>query len=394
MGVRITRQIVLTIFSHLFAVLTAVAMLASEPTFQPIREVTTPLNAERIELFGFEFQRPGLFEVSAHYTEIEEDPSVGVEYGVRAYIAGEEAIATAIFAAVDENGTEVQRISIVAQSNGVGASHEFIGLMTVPAQPFRIVLTGETVDGQEFRRVFRRLFRPVDRPDAGWSLPPDFPREEKQAFQQMYDTLAPAAIAERRALVAAANPNGTITMPRTRVSHVEYAPLLSAAGRPIGLRVAYDIEFSQKGRYNPEVRVFAEHKGDTITGLNNLRPLRSTIDPLPHEYYAPEKEREDIPGLLAQGTDLLNEAGTRYRFTADLVPSYVSLERDKSTRCLSLGFEYDPPKALARVLAHQGSTTYRVTIGFTMFEGSIESFHDEGALYQNFQTEGVVDCKR
>ncbi len=382
-------------FSQFFAVLlAAVAVLASEAIFQPVREITKRLNAETIDFVAFEFQRPALFEVSAHYREIEEDPSVGVEYGVQASIAGEETMATATFGVVDANGTEVQRVPIVAHSNGVGASHEFIGLMTVPTHPFRIVLTGETLDGQKFRRVYRRLFRPVDRPDAGWSLPPDVPREEAQAFQQMYDIWAPRAIAERRALVAAANPNGTITMPRTRVSRVVYAPLLSAAGDAIGLRVAYDIEFSKKGRYNPDVRVFAEHKDDTITGLNDLRPLRSTIDPVPHEYYAPEKEREEIPGLLAQRADLLYEAGTRYRFTVDLVPRYVSLERDKSTRCLSLHFERDPAKALARVLAHQGLTTYRVTIGFTMFEGRIDSFDDEGALYQNFRTDGVLDCQR
>lgn len=379
-------------FSHVLVILLAVATLASEPAFQPVRDVTERPNAERIEFVGFEFQRPDLFEFTAHYSQIEEDPSVGVEYGVAASVGGEEAIATAAFDVVDENGTEVQRVSIVEQANG--SFHEFVGLMTVPAHRFRIVLSGETVDGQKFRRVYRRLFRPVNRPDAGWTLPPDLPPEDRQAFQQMYDMAAPKAIAERRALVAA-SPSGTIVMPRTRVSHVVYAPLMSATGHPIGLSVAYDVEFSHKGRNDPGVRVFAEHKDDFIIGGNPLRAARSTIDPSPREVHAPEKVPEEIPGLLAQRADFLYEPGTRYRFTVDLVPSYVDLERDKRTRCLSLQqfkFERDPSKALARMLANQGPTTYRVIIGFTMFEGRIDNFQGEGALYENLRREGVRDC--
>ena len=380
--------------SHLFALLTAAAILASEPTFQPVRDVTEPRRAEKIEFVAFEFQRPNLFELSAHYSEIEEAPSAGVEYGVRALLGGEEAIATATFDVVDENGAAVQRIAIVPHSIGVDVVDEFLGLMIVPAHPFRIVLSGETVDGQKFRRVYRRLFRPVDRPDAGLSLPPDFTREEAQVFHQLYDMAAPQAIAERQAIVATANPSGAITMPRTHVSHVVYAPLLSAAGQPVGLRVAYDVEFSQKGRYNPKVRVSAVHSDDVIINLDSLRSLRSTIDPLPREVHAPEQEPEEIPGLLAQRADFLYEAGTRYRFTVDLVPRYVDLQRDKTTRCLSLRqFDSSPSKALAQLEAHQGSTSYRVGIGFTMFDGKIDNFEDEGTLYRNLRTEGVPDCR-
>src|SRR5262245_12615692 len=102
--------------SYLFVVLAAIAMLANEPTFQPVREVTKPVDADTIEFVAFEFQRPGLFELSVHYTQIEEDPSVGVEYGVRASLGGEEAIATARFDVVDENGNEVQHVPIVPES--------------------------------------------------------------------------------------------------------------------------------------------------------------------------------------------------------------------------------------------------------------------------------------
>jgi hypothetical protein len=122
--------------SHFFIGLAAIAMLASEPTFQPVREVAEPVDGDRIEFVAFEFQRPGVFEFSVHYTQIEEDPSVGVEYGVRASLGGEEAIATSRFDAVDENGTELLHVPIVPQSIGVGVVDEFLGLMTVPARPF------------------------------------------------------------------------------------------------------------------------------------------------------------------------------------------------------------------------------------------------------------------
>ncbi len=360
---------------------------------RPVRDTTQPPDPAKIEFVSFEFQRPQLFELSAHYSRIEEDPSIGVEYGVEASIGGEEAIATASFDVVDENGNDIQRIAMVAEPTGVALSSNFVGFMVVPARSFRIVLSGEAVDGQKFRRV-SRLFRPVDRPDLGWQLPPDLPKEEREAFQQMYDTLAPKALEERRALVAA-NPSGRIVMPRTRVSNVRYAPVLSATGRLLGLRLTYDVEFSQNGRNNPEVHVFAEDKEDFIRGRNPLHAVKSTIDPLPRLYWAPEKEPEDIPGLLAQRADFLYKAGTRYRFTVDLVPDFVSVKRDKTTPCIYLPSRpgSDPEsKALARRLANGGPTTYRVAVGFTMFEGIIDEFSGEGAFYQNFRAEGVQDC--
>ena len=144
------------------------------------------------------------------------------------------------------------------------------------------------------------------------------------------------------------------------------------------------------------MRATAEHKDDVIIDLNSMRALRSTIEPSPHEVHAPEKEAEDIPGLFAQRADFLYEAGTRYRFTVDLVPGYVALERDKTTRCFSLHHfqsERDPSKAFARMLSREGTTSYRVSIGFTMFDGRIDSFSDEGALYRNFRTDGVLNCR-
>lgn len=387
--------------SSQFFVVPILMVIAGQPAVQPplsgtsrpVRDTTKRPDANKIEFVSFEFQRPQLFELSAHYSQIEEDPSIGVEYGVEASVGGEEAIATASFDVVDENGNELQRIAMVAEPTGVALNSNFVGFMVVPARSFRIVLSGEAVDGQKFRRV-SRLFRPADRPDLGWQLPPDFPAQERAAFQQMYDTEAPKAIEERRALVAA-NPSGRIVMPRTRVSNVRYAPVLSATGRLLGLRLMYDVEFSQNGRNNPEVHVFAEDKEDFILGRNPLHAVKSTIDPLPHLYWAPDREPEDIPGLLAQRADFLYKAGTRYRFTADFVPDYVSVKRDKTTPCIYLPFRSgdDPEsKALARRLTNLGPTTYRVAVGFTMFEGIIDEFSGEGTFYQNFRAEGVRDC--
>jgi hypothetical protein len=360
-------------------------------TARAVQEVTERSKVSDIQFSGFSFQQPDLYELSVHYGEIEGDLSARAEYAVEAVIEGADAIATATFDAIDENGNAVERVLIVPQADGGPGSYEFIGVMTVPPHPFRIVLSGESVDGHPFRRVYGRLFRPVNTPYTGWSLPPDFP--DRDVFLQMFDELAPHAVDERRRLVAQ-NPTGVIVMPRTQVSHVMYAPLLSAAGRPIGIRITYDVEFSENGRSDPSVLVLPEDGEGFIGHSNPLHPLRSRIEPSPHEVHAPEKEPQDIPGLFAQRADFLYDAATRYRFSLELVPDHIILDKDNTTVCVldqRLRPEPDRSRTLARIEAHEGPQTYRVSMG-TLFEGRIENFLGEGAMYRNLRLEGVRGC--
>jgi hypothetical protein len=357
-----------------------------------VRDVTEQPNASSIEFGSFDFQQPDLYHaLTVHYRPITGEPSVGAEYGVEASLGGQDAIATLLSEVIDEAGT-AQPIPMVYRSIGVPGHVEFIGMLTAPARPFRVRITGEDIYGRRFSLVFRRLFRPVLERRAEEEIPPEFGREFVQHVQQMFAE----ARAERYAL-AAGNPSGRMGMPRTHVSNVTYLPFVSPSGRPLGIGVTYDVEFSHAGRYNPELRIFAADREDTSVGRYPLRPLKSAIQPAPRETYAPYKEAEEIPGLLAHRADFLYETGIRYKFALELVPAFVMMHRNSTIPCLvHEGSRYNSAaqKAFVRMLARDAPTTYRVFIGRTAFEGRIDNLYGEGTFYRSFVAEGLSECER
>jgi hypothetical protein len=197
--------------------------------------------------------------------------------------------------------------------------------------------------------------------------------------------------------LAAQNPSGRIVMPRTQISNVRYVPLISSLGRPVGIRVTYDVEFSQAGRHNPELSIYAEDKEDSSLGRYPLRPLKSTIHPVPREAYAPFKEAQEIPRLLAQRAEFLYEAGVTYTFALELVPRFVSFQPDSDTRCLvheGSPYGVEAQKAFARLLMRTAPTTYRVNIADMAFQGRIDNFIGEGTFHAGFVAEGLSECER
>jgi hypothetical protein len=359
---------------------------------RPVRDVTERPSPSSIEFVSFEFQEPDFSPhgSSADYRAIEGEPSASADYAVKASVGGEEAIATLLFEVVDEGGTAVQPIPMVARATGVPGHFEFIGMLTVPARPFRVRVTGEDIYGRRFSQTLRRAFKPrIERPAEVWI--PDSGNGFVRAIRQMFDD----ARAERTTL-AAGNPSGRIVMPRSRVSNVTYAPLVSASHRPVAIRVTYEVEFSQAGRYNPTLHIYAEDREDTSVRLYPLRPLKSTIQPVPREPYAPY-DAAQTPGPFAHHPDHLYEAGIRYRFEVELVPEFVSLHRDSTIPCLvHEGNRYDSTarKAFARMLAREAATTYRVSIGLTAFAGRIDDFYGEGTFYRSLVAGGFTECER
>jgi hypothetical protein len=368
-------------------------VLPAEP--RPVKDVTRQPKAADVEFAAFDFEQPNLYELSVHFGRIDGEPSIGARYGIRAVIGGERAIAWAALEVIDQQGERVQPV-IVAPSALGGSYDEWIGMMTVPALSFRVALSGETVDGQPFRRIFGRLFRPVNAPPHKLLFRelPGFSREDAEIFQRQLDEQAPVVIAEREALVAQ-NPSGKVVMPRMSVSNVSYAPLLSRAGAPIGVRVAYDVTFSRSGEYSPGLRIAAEGAGGFIIGRNPLIVMRTAIEPLPRDAYAPHNPPVDTYGFYAEQANFLYEGSTVYTFTIELVPNYVVFQNDHVTACLSrlrFGRERDPQNAFSRMLANEGPTTYRLYIGTDAFEGRVEKFYGEGTFYRNLVADGLPDC--
>ncbi|HKF66334.1 MAG TPA: hypothetical protein VKB36_07395 [Vicinamibacterales bacterium] len=385
--------------SYLIALL-ATAGLAGQSSgidFQsgPVRAVqdmTASATADDVEFIHFDFQRLGLYELTVHYGPIDGEPSIGVQYGVETSIEGEAALKDVGFDAIDPAGVTIQRLVVARQATGSPGPSEFLGLMTVPDRPFRIRLSGETIDGRRVRRIFQRRFDPTtpppdDRPYLG--LPP----ETAAALQRMFDAQAPGIVAERQALIAG-HGSERIVLPRTIVSNVLYAPLLSKGGRPIGIRVTYEVTFSQSGQYTPALSIHAMRNAGTRA--NGMYILKSTIDPRPHAVQAPNHEAENVVGQLLQPAtaDFLYVGDKMYRFAVDLVPDSVRVDKRGTNLCSQpRALDRDAAATLAEPSTPDTQSSYRLSIDDQTYEGAIADFDDPATLYRNLMAEGLQSCQ-
>jgi hypothetical protein len=360
-------------------------------TMMPVKDVTNAPRIEEIEFVDFEFQRPQPAHGGVFLFQIQGEPGGGVRYPVEATIGGEEAIATASFDVLAEDGTIIEPLPI-ARGDRSGLS-QFIGVMTVPSQPFRILLSGQSVDGRRFQRLHERLFRPGK---GSLDIPQDAPLPLEYAGQRrLMEEDAKRLLVERERLVAA-NATVPLVMPRLAVSTVMYAPLSSAGGRPIGVRITYNVEFSQAGEFDPRLSVYAGNPEENGI-LGQMRVLNSSLEPLPRLAHAPHESAgsNHRDSVLAYGADFLYEARSIYHFSVDLVPGFIAPSSGGSAACIwREGFRTarDPEKAFVSLLAREGPGIYRVSIGGKTFEGRIENFVGEGTLYRSLVAEGTQDC--
>lgn len=184
---------------------------------------------------------------------------------------------------------------------------------------------------------------------------------------------------------------GVIVMPRTRVSNVMYAPYVSKAGYPLGVRITFDAEFSQDGYYNPELHLVPYYRNDDWRGRIEMKPLTGSIEPQPDSAGSPQIQ----PHILAYGAGYLYRRSTTYHFIAELVPDYVFQNEKKTKLCIfRQKYKYSPGMQAAwrEVLASRAPTKYRLNIDNADFSGEIEGLHAQGTLFQSFVAEGAQDC--
>lgn len=360
---------------------------------QPVKIVARPpRGAADIDLLRFDFQQPFFTRGGPALWPIDGEPSRGARYVVEANIFGEEWIATAAFRAVDERGTLIQPIPMVRRPNGSGTS-EVYGLLVVPDRPFRIVMTGETIDGARYQRTNARLFRPTQRPPGGPRLPPNTPPEMAGRMTQMADESLRHVIETLEGEIAK-QPDGVVVFPRTIVSNVAYAPLFSAAGHPLGLRVTYEVKFSSDGYYNPKLRVIPIYQRDDLRGLIDMHAVEGSIDPLPAVVGTPQQQ----PNILAYGAGYRYTAATTYRFTADLIPDFIIQNEAKTKFCIYSRKQLESypsaekTAAWTQLLASKSPTTYKIWIGNSDFVGSIDDSFAPGTFRASFAAEGAHDC--
>jgi hypothetical protein len=340
-------------------------------------------SAAEISFMSFEFKQ---FQFSQHggMFPIKGEPTKGSRFFVEATLYREEAIATAKFEAVDEAGNVIQKISIQRQPDPGGGSM-FYGVMKVPDRPFRVVVSGEGIDGKTYRLIYERLFRPTTRPKSAILLPPGVNARQRGQFEAQSQKYLDEAEEEARK-----NAGEIIVIPRTRVSNVKYAPFLSKAGRQLGLRVEFDAEFSHDGYYNPELDLFLDYDKDEWRGRIDMQPLTGSIEPKPDEEGSPQSQSH----ILSNGAGYLYRAGTTYHFTAEYIPNYVVQNEKKTKFCIWYQqYKYSPEMEAAwkQILASEASTKYTLSIRNTEFYGEIEGV-PQSTLFKNFLAEGAQDC--
>jgi hypothetical protein len=378
----------LTVASASAAGQTADAMAATGA--RPVKKLSSQVQSvARIQLAGFEFQQPYFGREGPGFWRIDGEPSKGLRYVVEAELYGEEAIATAKFEAVNEFGQVIQQILIQRRPDAYGRSG-FYGLMMVPDRPFRVVVSGEGVDGRSYRRSHERLFRPTNRAQQRSRIPPGVPAAEAKRMEQIAEAAAQEAIAQMENDLRKET-TGVIVMPRTRVWNVMYAPYLSKAGNPLGVRITFDVEVSHDGYYNPELHLVPYYKNDDWRGRIEMKALTGTIEPVPGE----AGSRQIQPHILAFGAGYLYRARTKYHFTAELVPDYVFQNEKKTKLCIfRQKYKYSPAMQAAwkDILASKMPTKYTVYINNTDFGGEIAGLHAQGELFRSFVAEGAGDC--
>jgi hypothetical protein len=358
---------------------------------RPVKRLASPARrAADINVLSFDFQQTYFGFEGPGLLPIDGEPSRGTRYIVAARVYGDESIATAAFSAVDESGTVIQSIRMMREPNSSGTS-KLVGLMVVPDRPFRIVMTGAAVDGVRYRRTYKRLFRPIQAPSVR-RLPPDVPTDLAKHMTQIADEAARQAI-DRLESQLANHPEGVAFMPRTQISNVAYAPLFSAAGRPIGLRVTYEAKFSEDGYFDPALRVLPTYQSDEWRGLVDMHAVDGSIEPLPAEVGVPQQR----PSILAYGAGYQYKGNTTYRFTADLIPDFIIQNEAKTKFCIYSRkyeiYESGTRRAVwAELLTSESSVNYKVFIGNRDFTGAIDGFFAPGTLRASFAAEGAQDC--
>jgi hypothetical protein len=351
-----------------------------------------PRSAE-IQLFSFEFQRPYLGYEGPNFTQLEGEPSAGAQYLATAELFREEAVSTAKFELVDQDGKVLQLLHFFKQDNSLENAH-FFGSAKIPERPFRIAVSGIGVDGEQYRRVFERLFRPTRRPPAPPILPGLAPGEAKRLAAALLEMEkeALAKLEER----ARKNPDGVIVMPRIEISNVTHESFVSERGNKLGIKLSYDIRFATDGDYAHSLQVFPFYEDDDMRGLIDMEVLSEEINPKPEPpSYATPQIHVDLNTLVKYGSEAWYKGGVVYHFTIKLVPDFVGQNADKTKFCVYEEQFKSNSKSLQlwqRMKQDSRPIAYRIFMYPLAWGGETEPFDPPKTYFDGFLKEGTVKC--
>jgi hypothetical protein len=349
---------------------------------------------DEIELFDFEFQRPYMGFEGPNYTELEGEPSAGIQYLVRATLFRQEAVATAKFEMIDERGRVIELLRF-SKFNNATDDGDYLGLLKVPAQPFRIRVSGRDVFGKAYARLSERLFRPARRPAAPPLLPPGLqPEHARQLSEALRAEEEQTKARLEREL--SKYTDGRISVPRIEVSEVTYVPLRSEKGDLLGMRLQYDMRFSADGDYAHSLQVFPSYEDADFRGLVEMEVIEESITPPPSPpSYATPQIHIDMNTLVKYGSSAWFKSGAVYHFTIDLVPDFVGQNKTRTKFCVDdkhYQHKVKSEKIWEAMKARDAAISYRIHLKRTNYSGDTGPFHPPGAFYSGFLGAGAVEC--
>src|SRR5262249_37671823 len=134
----------------------------------------TPLPPSRLDFHSFEFHDLYFGREGPNYAPIKSEPSKGSQQYVRARLFGQEAIATAKFEAIDEQGNVLKLLHLFKARSALDDGG-YWGWVEVPTQPFRIMVSGQDINSAPYKRIHPKVFQPQDESPAPPLLPPGIP---------------------------------------------------------------------------------------------------------------------------------------------------------------------------------------------------------------------------
>jgi hypothetical protein len=335
-----------------------------------------------VEFSGFEFQTIVFGHEGPMPYEISGPPIAGREYLVEADIFGIDSAATIRFELIDASGGSARTLAMWKESD-TSDDGQFAGWVEVPARPFRIVASGTATSGTAFRTA-STLFEPAatGAPDDG--LPPGLPEDRRSRVQSMLED-ATRLLQAHAARVAAEHPDGSIALARAIVSPIDYEPLTSPAGDPIGIRVRYSIEFPARLTISaiPSATPAYPDSHSEWRGVE-MKPLTGTISP------SPQLESVAMRDVIVHGAGATYQPGS-YSFTVDLIPDYVLQGTEPGRFCIN-EHKFGGREVWDALIASEAAVPYRLWIRDTETSATIPTFFPQRSFYRSFRAAGARDC--
>ncbi|MEW5979507.1 MAG: hypothetical protein AB1898_27235 [Acidobacteriota bacterium] len=345
-------------------------------------------SARDIEFDSFEFQVLYFGREGPNYMPLQSEPSKGLQHVAKAELFGQEAIATVRYDLIDLQGRPLAVLHFRKTSHRL-SDGEYVGLVHVPSEPFRVRASGRTLDGATFQQVFHQLFQPLDTPAVPFVVPDGFDGNESQKIREMLEAEDIKTRTELSKLIERGS-DGVIHLPRVEVSNVTYQTFLATSGDPIGIRLGYELRFSSDGHFSPSPWVYPFYEDPRLRGRVEMQVFQEHIEPEPKIDYAHDRDQ-----LLKYDVPARYKANTLYRVTVDLIPDWVIPNADRSRFCIfSRKFDLSPQaqEIWAAIRDREQPLRYRVHIRNTSFQGETGNFTPQKAFYNSVTALGAGDC--